>query len=64
MRINIEAPDFAVPLARQFGASLTVLHVAAPYDAAVDGMIPSGDFAPDWESRAMQQLDSPAGQEE
>jgi nucleotide-binding universal stress UspA family protein len=52
-----EALDFAVLLARQFGASLAVLNVITPY-YAVDpyGMNPPGDFEPDLLSCADKQL--------
>lgn len=52
-----EALDFAVLLARRFGASLIVLNVITPY-YAVDpyGMNPPGDFEPDLVSCAGKQL--------
>ncbi len=58
-----EALDFAALLARQFGASLTVLNVVTPY-YAVDpyGMNPPGDFEPDLVSCANKQLDHLVGQ--
>jgi len=52
-----EALDLAALLARQFGASLTVLHVITPH-YAVDpyGVNPPGDLEPDLVSCAAKQL--------
>jgi nucleotide-binding universal stress UspA family protein len=53
-----EALDFAVPFARQFEASLAVLHVVVPY-CAVDpyGMNPADCYEPDLTDSAKKQLD-------
>jgi nucleotide-binding universal stress UspA family protein len=58
-----EALDFAVFLARQFGAGLTLLNVITPY-YAVDpyGMNPPNDCEPDLAFGAQKQLDDLASQ--